>query len=160
MNMLLIKSLHLVGLISLLTCLSCQNINSQTTETMKDETYWKEQLTPEEYHVLREKGTERPYTGVYNDFFEEGSYICAACGHELFDSNTKFDSHCGWPSFDQAKEGAVKYYKDNSYGMQRIEVTCAKCDGHLGHVFDDGPKETTGVRYCMNSISMKFVPKK
>ena len=126
---------------------------------MKDDKYWKDNLTAEQYYILREKGTERPFTGEYNDFYEEGNYVCAACENVLFDSNTKFNSHCGWPSFDQAKEGAVKYHKDNSHGMQRIEVTCAKCDGHLGHVFDDGPKETTGIRYCMNSISMKFVPK-
>lgn len=135
--------------------------NTKEKITMKDTTdnYWKEKLTPEEYHVLREKGTERPFTGKYNDFFEEGTYVCAACGAKLFESTTKFESSCGWPSFDDAIDGAVKYTKDTSHGMQRVEVTCATCGGHLGHVFDDGPKDTTGLRYCTNSISIKFVPK-
>ena len=119
---------------------------------------WKEKLSPEEYHILREKGTERPFSGTYNDFFEKGHYVCAGCGTKLFESGTKYNSSCGWPSFDQAIEGSVKYTKDTSHGMNRIEVTCAKCDGHLGHVFDDGPKETTGIRYCMNSVALKFVP--
>jgi len=119
---------------------------------------WKEKLTPEEYYILREKGTERPFSGKYNDFFEKGYYACAACGNKLFESTTKYNSSCGWPSFDQAIEGSVKYTKDTSHGMVRVEVTCAKCDGHLGHVFDDGPKDTTGTRYCMNSVSLKFVP--
>ncbi|WCM42066.1 peptide-methionine (R)-S-oxide reductase MsrB [Flavobacterium sp. CBA20B-1] len=119
---------------------------------------WKEKLTPEEYYILREKGTERPFSGKYNDFFEKGTYVCAACGHKLFDSNTKYNSSCGWPSFDQAIEGSVIYTKDTSHGMIRTEVTCANCDGHLGHVFDDGPQETTGTRYCMNSVSLKFIP--
>lgn len=119
---------------------------------------WKEKLSPEEYHILREKGTERPFSGTYNDFFEKGHYVCAGCGTKLFESGTKYNSSCGWPSFDQAIEGSVKYTKDTSHGMNRIEVTCAKCNGHLGHVFDDGPKETTGIRYCMNSVALKFVP--
>ena len=119
---------------------------------------WKAKLTPEEYYVLREKGTEPPFTGKYNDFFEKGFYACAACGTKLFESDTKFNSSCGWPSFDQAIDGAVKYTKDTSHGMIRVEVTCANCNGHLGHVFDDGPRETTGIRYCMNSVSLKFVP--
>jgi len=160
MKKLLKKSLHLVWISSFFIMLSCHTTQSQNTNTMKDNKYWKDKLSPEQYHILREKGTERPFTGEYNNFFEEGYYVCAACGNVLIDSDTKFDSHCGWPSFDQAKEGAVKYHKDYSFGMQRIEVTCAQCDGHLGHVFDDGPKETTGMRYCINSISMKFIPKK
>ncbi|MVX34861.1 peptide-methionine (R)-S-oxide reductase MsrB [Myroides sp. LoEW2-1] len=120
------------------------------------EEQWREILTPEEYFVLRQKGTERPFTGEYNDFYEKGSYHCAACNQKLFDSNTKFDSHCGWPSFDQAIKGSVKYIKDLSHGMVRTEVVCSNCNGHLGHVFPDGPQETTGERYCMNSISLKF----
>lgn len=156
--MLLKKSLILVQLSILIGVLGCQQSISQQ-KNMQKETYWKDKLSPEEYYILREKGTERPYTGKYNDFFEEGYYACAGCGHQLFSSDTKFDSHCGWPSFDLAIEGAVKYHRDHSHGMQRVEVTCAKCDGHLGHVFDDGPKETTGMRYCMNSISLKFIPK-
>ena len=132
---------------------------TKTTKTMTEKD-WKEKLTPEEYYILREKGTERPFSGKYNDFFEEGSYVCAACGNKLFNSDAKFDSSCGWPSFDQAIEGSVIYTKDTSHGMIRTEVTCANCDGHLGHVFDDGPKDTTRTRYCMNSISIKFIPAK
>lgn len=129
-------------------------------EVIKSEQEWKSKLSSEEYHVLREKGTERPYTGVYDKHFEKGYYACAACENPLFTSDTKFDSHCGWPSFDAAIKGAVIYEKDHSYGMQRVEVMCAKCGGHLGHVFDDGPTETTGMRYCTNSISIKFIPEK
>lgn len=136
-----------------------QTTKTQTTNKMTEKD-WKEKLTPEEYYILREKGTERPFSGKYNDFFEEGSYVCAACGNKLFNSDAKFDSSCGWPSFDQAIEGSVIYTKDTSHGMIRTEVTCANCDGHLGHVFDDGPKDTTGTRYCMNSISIKFIPAK
>ncbi|WP_371514485.1 peptide-methionine (R)-S-oxide reductase MsrB [Myroides sp. N17-2] len=117
---------------------------------------WQEALTPAEYYVLREKGTERPFTGEYNDFYQKGSYHCAACDQKLFDSDTKFDSHCGWPSFDKAIEGSVIFTEDSSHGMKRVEVTCSKCNGHLGHIFPDGPTETTGMRYCMNSISLKF----
>lgn len=120
---------------------------------------WKEKLTPEQYHILREKGTERPFSGKYNDFFEDGYYACAACGNPLFRSDTKFNSGCGWPSFDQAIEGSVVYHRDLSYGMIRTEVTCAGCGGHLGHVFDDGPKDTTGQRYCMNSVALTFIEK-
>lgn len=116
---------------------------------------WKELLTPEQFYVLREKGTERPFTGEYNDFYEAGHYACSGCGQVLFDSTTKFNSHCGWPSFDQAIEGSVAYIKDVSHGMVRVEVVCSNCQGHLGHVFPDGPQETTGYRYCINSISIK-----
>ena len=127
---------------------------------VKTDAEWKAQLTPEEYAVLREKGTERPYTGEYDKHFEKGMYVCAACENPLFTSDTKFDSHCGWPSFDEAIKGATIYHKDTSYGMIRTEVMCAKCGGHLGHVFDDGPQETTGQRYCTNSVSIKFLPAK
>lgn len=116
---------------------------------------WRELLTPEQFYVLREKGTERPFTGEYNDFYEAGHYACSGCGQVLFDSTTKFNSHCGWPSFDQAIEGSVAYIKDVSHGMVRVEVVCSNCQGHLGHVFPDGPQETTGQRYCINSISIK-----
>lgn len=132
--------------------------NSKTNHMEnREKDIWKEKLTQEEYYILREKGTERPFTGKYNDFYEKGHYVCAGCGNKLFTSDTKFDSHCGWPSFDEALPGSVVYHKDTSHGMNRVEVTCAKCDGHLGHVFEDGPKETTGNRYCMNSIALKFV---
>ncbi len=124
----------------------------------KEDINWKEKLSDEEYHVLRNKGTERPFTGKYNMHFENGTYVCRGCGTELFDSTTKFDSGCGWPSFDKAKEGAVRYETDRTLGMKRVEILCNNCDGHLGHVFDDGPTET-GQRYCVNSLSLEFNPK-
>lgn len=128
---------------------------------------WKGKLSAEEYRVLREKGTERPFTGEYDHKFEEGEYVCAGCGTKIFNSDYKFDSGCGWPAFDRAETGSVALHEDNTYGMRRIEATCAVCDGHLGHVFPDGPKgevkpnvHFTGDRYCINSVSLKFVPKK
>lgn len=124
----------------------------------KTEAEWKAQLTPEQYEVLRTKGTERPFTGEHYKNFEKGVYVCAACNNPLFTSDAKFDSECGWPSFDQAIKGSVVYEEDNSFGMKRTEAMCANCGGHLGHVFDDGPKETTGERFCTNSVSIKFVP--
>jgi len=121
---------------------------------------WKKVLTQEQYEVLREKATERPFTGEYYKHFENGVYVCAACGNPLFKSDAKFDSSCGWPSFDQAIKGSVVYKEDNTLGMQRVEVMCANCGGHLGHVFDDGPEETTGKRFCTNSVSIRFIPAK
>ena len=129
-------------------------------EVNKTDAEWKAALTSDQYDVLRNKDTERPYTGEYDEFFEKGTYVCAACGNLLFTSDSKFDSHCGWPSFDRAVKGSVIYEHDNSLGMARTEVMCAKCGGHLGHVFDDGPKETTGERFCTNSVSIKFIPAK
>lgn len=121
---------------------------------------WRERLTAVEYQVLRQKGTERAFTGKYDEHFEPGTYVCAGCGAELFESDAKFNSGCGWPAFYAAKAGdKVKLTPDYSHGMVRTEVTCAKCDGHLGHVFDDAPQTPTGQRYCINSVSMKFVPK-
>jgi peptide-methionine (R)-S-oxide reductase len=122
----------------------------------KDDGYWREHLTPDEYTVLREKGTERAFTGEYWNVWEEGTYHCRGCGEVLFQSDTKFDAGCGWPSFDRpASEGVIEESRDTSHGMIRTEVLCQKCGGHLGHVFPDGPTET-GQRYCINSLSISL----
>lgn len=137
-------------------------IQSLTLSTMspmmhKTEEEWKKELTPEQYRVLREKGTEPAFTGAYWNEHGKGMYHCVACGQELFSSDTKFDSGTGWPSFDRPlAEGRVKEVVDASHGMQRTEVVCARCGSHLGHVFNDGPEETTGMRYCINSCSLKM----
>lgn len=121
---------------------------------MKDE--WKDKLTPEQYHVLREKGTEQPFTGELLNNKENGMYVCAACGTPLFSSETKFDSGSGWPSFwDAVDESKINLVPDHSLGMERTEVQCANCGGHLGHLFNDGPTPT-GQRYCINSVSLDF----
>lgn len=128
---------------------------------IRDDQYWKEKLSPEAYHVMREKGTEAPFSGEYVNFDRAGVYTCAGCGTELFRSDDKFETNCGWPSFDQViSSEAIKTHEDVSHGMRRIEVTCAVCDGHLGHVFPDGPKETTGERFCINSVALNFKYKK
>lgn len=131
-----------------------------STQLVKTDEEWKKILTPEQYYVLREKGTDRPFTGKYYQMTDKGVYLCAGCGTELFTSDMKFDSHCGWPSFDKAMEGGkIKTVVDRSHGMIRTEILCAKCGGHLGHLFDDGPTET-GLRYCVNSTSINFVKEK
>jgi len=122
--------------------------------TVAPEDGFKKKLTDDEYRVLREKGTEAPFTGEYVHSKEPGTYRCKACGALLFSSDTKFDSGTGWPSFDQALPGAVALHDDNEHGMVRTEVVCANCGSHLGHVFDDGPQETTGKRYCINSVCL------
>ncbi len=132
---------------------------SEKYTIQKSEEEWKSILSNEEFRVLRKKGTEYPHTGAYNLHFENGNYHCKACGAKLFESERKFKSGCGWPSFDQAVDGAIVRIKDTSLGMVRVETVCAKCGSHLGHVFDDGPQETTGQRFCINSVSIGFEPK-
>jgi peptide-methionine (R)-S-oxide reductase len=132
----------------------------QQTPVEKSDAQWRQELSPEEYRVLRQAGTERPYTGEYWDTHTKGVYKCRACGTELFTSNEKFDSHCGWPSFwAPLAEGTVRYIHDRSMGMDRVEVRCATCDSHLGHVFEgEGYGTPTDQRYCINSVSLKLVP--
>ena len=129
--------------------------NTTKPNQMKTDKDWKEILSPEAYHILREKGTERAFTGKYDKHFEKGVYVCAGCSMELFDSSSKFNSHCGWPSFDSSLKEKVNELKDTSHGMIRVEVVCSNCGGHLGHVFPDGPTQT-GLRYCVNSLSLDF----
>lgn len=121
----------------------------------KTEDEWRKELSEEQFRILRKKGTERPHTGVYNLHFEKGTYVCAGCHQKLFESDSKFDAHCGWPSFDKSIKGTVDYVLDKSHGMIRTEIVCSNCGGHLGHVFNDGPTET-GTRYCVNSVSINF----
>lgn len=125
-------------------------------KVVKAEAEWRKALTAEQYRILRQKGTERAFSGEYDEFFEEGTYLCAGCGQELFGSDAKYNSGCGWPAFSQPadKEG-VEYSRDSGHGMTRTEVTCSRCGGHLGHVFDDGP-QPGGLRYCINSAALNF----
>ena len=128
-----------------------------TDKIRKTDQEWRQELTPQQYSVLRQQATERPFTGEYVHNKESGVYTCAACGQPLFTSDTKFESGTGWPSFwDMIEKGSVEVRQDNSHGMQRLEAVCSRCGSHLGHVFEDGPRDTTGLRYCINSVSLKF----
>lgn len=159
------KKIALLTLIGLF--LSC-NSSAQKTETKEKETFtvtkteaeWKAQLTEKQYYVLREAGTERPFSSPLNKNYKKGVYHCAACDTPLFKSEHKFDSGTGWPSFDREIKGNVTYGTDTKLGYSRDEEHCATCGGHLGHVFNDGPKETTGKRHCINGVALKFVPSK
>jgi peptide-methionine (R)-S-oxide reductase len=129
----------------------------QKIQKTQDE--WRKELTPEQFAVLRQQATERPFTGEYVDTETSGEYLCAACGQPLFSSDTKFHSGSGWPSFwDVIDKGNVELKTDTSYGMKRVEVVCGRCGSHLGHLFDDGPRDTTGLRYCINSAALKLKP--
>jgi len=136
------------------------DMTNKNHKIVKTEAEWKQQLTDQQFYVLRQKGTDRPGDGGYTKHFEMGTYVCAACGTKLFKSDSKYESHCGWPSFDDAIPGTIDLIKDTSLGMIRTEITCINCEGHLGHIFDDGPKETTGKRYCVNTSSITFVKTK
>jgi peptide-methionine (R)-S-oxide reductase len=163
MNQLMKNLLVIMTLGILLSC----NKNTPTSNTMennskvtekifKSDEEWKEILTPEQYSILRQKGTERPGTGLYDQHFVKGTYVCAGCGQELFASDSKYDAGCGWPSFSEPSASTVvEEHRDKSYGMIRTEIVCSKCGGHLGHVFNDGPPPT-GLRYCINSASLEF----
>ncbi|SNR76340.1 peptide-methionine (R)-S-oxide reductase [Lutibacter agarilyticus] len=147
-----------LSIFSVSTNYSQQNSEKKMVKkVIKTDEEWKAALTPEQYYILRQKGTDRPSEAGYTSHFEKGTYHCAACDLQLFESNSKFESHCGWPSFDDAIDGTVEYVLDKTHGMVRTEIICAACDGHLGHIFNDGPKETTGERYCVNTTSIKFV---
>jgi peptide-methionine (R)-S-oxide reductase len=133
--------------------------STRSYPVVKTEDEWKAELSAEEYAVLRRAGTERPWTGEYNDTKTQGIYSCRACDAELFRSEAKFDSHCGWPSFyEPSEKDNVELLEDRTLGMKRVEVRCASCGSHLGHVFDDAPQTPTGDRYCMNSVSLKLMP--
>lgn len=140
---------------------SARTAAADTVKTIeRSEEEWKKVLTPEQYSILRLKGTDRPFTGKYYRTTDNGVYQCAGCGYDLFTSDMKFDSDCGWPSFDKAMEGGrIKTQEDRSYGMVRTEILCGRCGGHLGHLFEDGPTDT-GLRYCVNSTSLNFVRSK
>lgn len=148
----------LLAIIGCFVACSAQNdSDTNTYKVNKTDAEWKKELSAEEYRVLREKGTERAGTGDLNDNKASGVYTCAACNHALFSSADKYESGSGWPAFDRPlKKENVDENRDNSYGMERVEIVCGNCGGHLGHMFEDGPRETTGQRYCINSVSLNF----
>ena len=133
--------------------------NNKEYPIQKTESEWREILDDESYRILREKGTEYPHTGKYNDHYKSGTYHCKGCNAPLYHSQSKFDSGCGWPSYDESISGAIEYIRDTTHGMIRTEIVCAQCGGHQGHVFNDGPT-ATGVRYCVNAASIDFNPDK
>jgi peptide-methionine (R)-S-oxide reductase len=161
------KGIRIILMLILLVSVRCSNAQNKKTMEKDDSTKiaktdddWRKQLTPLQFHVTREKGTERAFTGEYDHFFEKGHYVCVCCGEKLFDSEHKYNSGCGWPAFnDLLTAKNIKKQTDTTHGMVRTEVMCAKCDAHLGHVFDDGPPPTR-LRYCINSASIRFVPSK
>ena len=156
------KTLSLISIFIILSCQTKQmpiKPNMMKPKINKSDAEWEKILTPQQFHILRRKGTDLPGTDKYTYNFEDGIYKCAACGAPLFKSDNKYESHCGWPSFDDAIEGAIIMQPDNSHNMTRTEIICANCGGHLGHVFNDGPRETTGKRYCVNSTSLNLVKK-
>ena len=141
---------------------SCQNnldySKKKDYKIIRSNEEWKKILTPLEYHVLRNAGTEKPYTGLYDKHYKKGVYSCKGCGEELYKSENKYNSNCGWPSFDNAIENKIEYGIEYKIGYPRIELKCKNCGSHLGHMFDDGPKDTTGKRHCINSVALNFKP--
>jgi peptide-methionine (R)-S-oxide reductase len=155
------KILILIAVVILTSCKSEAQQEEQTKDfkVQKTDSEWKAELTSEEYRILRKAGTETPHSSPLNNIKEPGVFVCAACGNELYETKHKFDSGTGWPSFDRAVENSLAYSSDRKLGYERSELLCGDCGGHLGHIFDDGPKETTGKRHCINGVALKFIPK-